>query len=92
MKRRVFPLILVALIGLAPAHAASPTIDRNARIHSADGAVLGKVDRVLMNGDQVTGVQLIFGSKMIVIPGDTLSVDDDVVKTSLTRKEVRALR
>ncbi|WP_298400610.1 hypothetical protein [Sphingobium sp.] len=84
--------LTLALASLSSAHAAAPAIDRNARIYSADGAVLGKVDRLMMKGDELTGVQLIFGSKMIVIPADTLTVEDTGVKTSLTKKEVRALR
>ncbi|SEJ17785.1 hypothetical protein SAMN05518849_103254 [Sphingobium sp. AP50] len=84
--------VALAIASLAPAHAAAPAIDRNARIYSADGTVLGKVDRLLMKGDELTGVQLIFGSKMIVIPADTLTVEESGVKTSLTKKEVRALR
>lgn len=86
---------LVAAIALLSAGAvmAEPlAIPRNAPIVSSDGVVLGKVDRVLTANDTVTGVQLILGSKMIVIPGVTLSLDGDTVKTTLSRKDVRALR
>lgn len=86
--------LLVATFALltAGAAAAEPlAIPRNAKVISADGATLGKVDRVLVANDAVTGVQLILGSKMVVIPGDTLSVEGDSVKTTLSRKDVRAL-
>jgi hypothetical protein len=86
---------LVAAIALlyAGAAAAEPlAIPRNATVISSDGVALGKVDRVLIANDNVTGVQLILGSKMVVIPGDTLSLDGDTVKTTLSRKDVRALR
>ena len=86
---------LVAAIALLSAGAvmAEPlAIPRNAPIVSSDGVVLGKVDRVLTANDTVTGVQLILGSKMIVIPGDTLSLDGDTVKTTVTVKEVIAAK
>lgn len=92
MKIRTALMFALAAAVAVPAHAEVPTIARNARIVSADGAVLGNVDRVLASGDKLNGVQLIFGSKMIVIPGETISVDEAGVKTSLTKKEVRALR
>lgn len=86
-------LLAVTFALLSGAAVAEPlAIPRNAKVVSADGATLGKVDRVLTANDAVTGVQIILGSKMVVIPGDTLSVEGDSVKTSLSRKDVRALR
>jgi hypothetical protein len=92
MKVRTALMFALAAGMMTPALAEAPAISRNAKILSADGSVLGKVDRVLMNGEKVSGVQLIFGSKMIVIPGDTVTVDETGVKTTLTKKQVRALR
>lgn len=82
----------IALLSAGAALAEPLAIPRNATIISSDGVALGKVDRVLTANDNVTGVQLILGSKMVVIPGNTLSVEGDSVKTTLTRKDVRALR
>ena len=92
MKMMYRTIASAMLMVSASAMASGLTIPRNARIVSGDGATLGRVDRVLTASDAVTGVQLIVGDKMVVIPGDTLSVEGDLVKTSLTRKEVRALR
>ncbi|NWK97893.1 hypothetical protein DM806_19975 [Sphingobium lactosutens] len=85
-------MVSAMLLLSTSALAASLDIPRNARIVSGDGTTLGRVDRILTSNDTVTGIQLIVGDKMVVIPGDTLSVDGAVVKTSLSRKEVRALR
>nr|WP_087573236.1 hypothetical protein [Sphingomonas sp. CDS-1] len=92
MKMMYRTMLSAMLMVSTSALAAGLDIPRNARIVSGDGATLGRVDRVLTANDTVAGVQLIVGDKMVVIPGDTLSVDGEVVKTSLTRKEVRALR
>lgn len=81
----------LALLSAGAAIAAPLAIPRNAKIISSDGATLGKVDRVLIANDSVAGVQLILGSKMVVIPGDTLSIEGDAVKTTLSRKDARAL-
>jgi hypothetical protein len=91
MKPYVLIAAAFALLASGAAHADPLAIPRNAKVISADGATLGKVDRVLIANDAVSGVQIILGSKMVVIPGDTLSVEGDSVKTTLSRKDVRAL-
>ncbi|AMK19809.1 MULTISPECIES: hypothetical protein [Sphingobium] len=92
MKTMYRTMISAMLLASTSAMAGGLDIPRNARIVSGDGATLGRVDRVLTANDAVAGVQVIVGDKMVVIPGDTLSMDGAIVKTSLTRKEVRALR
>jgi len=92
MKFRTALMFAMAAASVTAAHAEDLKIARNARLISADGAVIGRIDRVLTTNDKVSGVQLIVGSKMVVIPGDTLSADEAGVKTSLTKKEVRSLR
>ena len=91
MKPYVLVAAAFALLTAGVANAAPLAIPRNAKVISADGATLGKVDRVVTANDAVSGVQIILGSKMVVIPGDTLSVEGDDVKTTLSRKDVRAL-
>ncbi|WP_336971500.1 hypothetical protein [Sphingobium aromaticiconvertens] len=91
MKHHILLAATLALLSAGGVIAAPLDIPRNAKVISSDGATLGKVDRVLIANDNVTGVQLILGSKMVVIPGDTLSVEDGSVKTTLSRKDVRAL-
>ncbi|MGK2908286.1 MAG: hypothetical protein ACSLE1_00535 [Sphingobium sp.] len=92
MKFRNLFAVAFALLSASAVQAEPLSIPRNANIISSDGATLGKVDRVLIANDAVTGVQFILGSKMVVVPGDTLSVENGSVKTSLSRKEVRALK
>lgn len=92
MKARLGLILALAATAMVPAHADAPKIGRNAKIFSADGAVLGNVDRVIMKGDVIDGVQLIVGSRMVVLPGNTISVDEAGVKTTLSKKQVRALR
>ena len=86
-------VIAIALCVSVPAYATEPlTITRNAKVISSDGVAIGRVNRVVTANDTVTGIQLIVGDRLVVIPADTLSVDEIGVKTTLSRKEVRALR
>lgn len=83
----------LALCVSVPASGAEPlVIARNAKVVSSDGVAIGRVNRVFTANDAVTGIQLIVGDRLVVIPADTLSVNENGVTTTLSRKEVRALR
>jgi hypothetical protein len=91
MKNRTLALGLFALAGSVAAQAQALSIPRNAKVVSADGREIGLVNRVLTSGDAVTGIRIIMGSRSVTLGADKLSVEGEVVKTSLTRKEVERL-
>lgn len=91
MNKGAFALGLYALAAATVGQAAGLDIPRNAKVVSADGSEVGLVNRVLTTGTDVTGIRIIVGSRSVTVPADKLSLDGDVVKTSLTRKEVERL-
>lgn len=91
MKIRTVTLGIFALAGAVGAQAQALSIPRNAKVVSADGREIGLVNRVLTSGDAVTGIRIIMGSRSVTVGADKLSVEGEVVKTSLTKKEVERL-
>jgi hypothetical protein len=92
MKNSWFPVVVCGLMltaGLASANddAASAAATKGKILVAADGARLGTVYRVGLDG----GVQMIIGGKMISIPASTLSSVNGRLVTSLSRNEVLAL-
>lgn len=91
-----FANILFIAAGLAaatPALAAdAPEIKTAALVVTADGARIGRIDRVVKDASgAATAVKIIFGGKFITIPASSLSAGEKGLVTSLTKKEVRGL-
>ncbi|WP_313805978.1 hypothetical protein [Sphingobium sp.] len=91
MKISTLALGIFALAGATAVRAEALNIPRNAKVVSADGRDVGLVNRVLTNGDDVTGIRIIMGSRSVTVGADKLSLDGEMVKTSLTRKEIERL-
>lgn len=91
MKIGALALAISILAATTVAQAQGLTIARNAKVVSADGRDIGLVNRVLTQGDAVTGIRIIMGSRSVTVGADKLSLDGEVVKTSLTRKELESL-
>lgn len=91
MRSSIFFAALIAATPLA-ASAQDATVPAQVRqgqtLRDANLARLGTIDRVLADGS----VQIIYSSHFATIPASSLSVENGVVKTSLTRKEVAKLR
>jgi hypothetical protein len=83
-------LVLAAAVALVsvPAFAQSDAAPRAGQtIRDAKSARLGTIQRVNPNGS----VKIIYRSRFANIPADTITVENGVVKTSLTKKEVGKL-
>ena len=91
-----FTFALAAALSLAvPASAIAadaPLIKERALVKTVDGRKVGFIDRVLKNAaGEATGVQIIYGSRFVVIPADTLAAAEKGLVTSLTAKDVNKL-
>lgn len=72
-----------------PAQAqAVATVEIGKAIYSADGKKLGSVYKVAKDG----APQIIISGKLITVPASTVSLSDDRIVTSLTRKDVLTKR
>lgn len=70
----------------------APIIKERALVKTVDGRKVGFIDRVLKNAaGEATGVQIIYGSRFVVIPADTLAAAEKGLVTSLTAKDVNKL-
>ena len=96
MKLRSILLGLAATVAFTPAVAqeASAPVEASASaakagqvIRDANNLKIGRVERVEKDGS----VKVIYQSRMILIPANTLTVADGKVQTSLTRKEIGKL-
>lgn len=93
MRLRTLILAACAFAGATSAQAEPLAIARNAKVMSADDRAIGLVNRVVMTADNnVSAIRLILGSRMVTLPADQLTVENGVVKTSLTKKEVERLK
>lgn len=90
-----FSFALAVALSLAVptiAIAADAPIKERALVKTVDGRKVGFIDRVLKNAaGEATGVQIIYGSRFVVIPADTLAAAEKGLVTSLTAKEVNKL-
>lgn len=68
--------------------AAAVQAKNGAMLRDAAGLRLGKVSRVLTDGS----VQIIYDQNFVVVPGATLSMVDNNLVTSLSKREVARLR
>lgn len=85
-----FNLVLAAAFALSavPALAQNDAAPRAGQtIRDAKSVRLGTIQRVNPNGS----VKIIYRSRFATIPANTISVENGVVKTSLTKKEVGKL-
>lgn len=75
-----------------PAHAqavaATTGVEVGRAIYSSDGKKLGSVYKVTKDG----APQVIISGKLITVPASSVSVSDNRVVTSLTRKDVLSKR
>lgn len=81
-------LFACALAISAPAWADGAVDLRNAPIISADGKSVGRVDRVLGTGAEISGVRLIVGNRMVTLPADSFIVEGGSIKSKLTKREI----
>jgi hypothetical protein len=72
----------------AKADEGAPGVTKGAMLFSADGGRLGTVYRVMGDGS----AQIIFESRMVTIPANTLSSKDGKLTTSLKKPEVMSLK
>lgn len=86
--RKLFWAFVISIFAAMPALAQTPVATKGAMLHSADGVRLGEVDRVESDGS----VQLIFEGKVVTVPGNTLSVQDGSLVTTLKKVEVMNLK
>lgn len=85
-----FSLLIAALAIAVPAAAQAQVkpIKAGATLRAGDATRLGQIDRVNTDGS----VQIIFRSKFITVPANTLTINDaGEVTTSLTKREVSKL-
>jgi len=57
-------------------------------LRDANNARLGRIDRVNADGS----VRIIFDTRFVTIPADTISVSGDTPTTSLSRRDVARIR
>lgn len=78
----------------APAAAAQAAVafKRGEKIVSSDGASIGRIESISRKDEIPTAVRVIFDARFVSIPVSTLSRTDNRLVTSLSRKEVSALR
>lgn len=93
MRSIVIAAALFAVSAPAFAEDAAPAAEvvratTGATLRDATGLRVGKVSRVLADGS----VQIIYGQKFVVVPATTLSMVDDKLVTSLSKREVAKLR
>ncbi|MCF8709417.1 PRC-barrel domain-containing protein [Rhizorhapis sp. SPR117] len=86
-------LICAALFGVSVPVLAQPAASENAAqrgmtVRDSSGVRLGNVTRVMPDGS----VQVILNQRFVVIPANTLTVDDRQVTTSLSKREISKLR
>jgi len=83
----------VTVIG-TPAVAEVAAPKAGTMILSADGKRIGRIDRIITNKDgQAVSASVIYNSRFVYVPVSTLTVGEDGrATTSLSRKEVSALR
>lgn len=77
----------------APAAAAVPAASTDAikaglMLRDASNVRVGKIDRVNEDGS----VKIIFNSRFVTVPADTLRVVDGGASTTLTKREIARLR
>jgi hypothetical protein len=94
---RIFAIAALALASVSTAHAADDAVQAHAApvsvrtgdtLRDAKAARIGAVSRVYGDGS----VQVIYGSRFVVIPADTLTTEEGKLKTSLTRQEIAKLK
>lgn len=83
-----FLIAAAALSVSAPALAQDDASLRNAVVVDSSGKAVGKVNRVVMAGDVVSGVQLIVGSKMVTLDAGAYTIEGGVVKSTLSKREI----
>ncbi len=72
-----------------PAHAqAATTAEVGKAIYSSDGKKLGSIYKLAKDG----APQVIISGKLVTVPASTVSLSDDRIVTSLTRKDVLTKR
>jgi hypothetical protein len=71
----------------APAAAVAAVAEKGKMLVSANGSRLGAVYRVAADG----AAQIIIDGKLVTVPGNTLSIANGKLTTSLTKSEVIAL-
>ena len=99
-------LVALALAAAAPALAQTPAADatavatpvaaasvkNGAPLKDAGGTRIGNIDKVRADSaGNVAAVQIIFGQGFRTVPGNTLSVKDGALYTSLTKSQVNKL-
>lgn len=82
-----------ALLAATPALADDAlAIKTNALVKTADGARVGRIDRVVNDADgKPVAVKIIFQGRFITIPAASLSTSGQNLVTTLSRKDVDKL-
>lgn len=92
MKKSWLIMVMCAIVLPAVAQQSSDApaaavAEKGKMLVSANGARLGAVYRVVAGG----GAQIIIDGKLVTVPGNTISLADGKLTTSLTKSEVIAL-
>lgn len=90
---RIAAILAVMLVAASPAlagdiPASSAAVSKGQMLTSADRARLGSVVRVQDDGS----VAIIFDAHLVTIPASTLTMADGKLTTSLSKREITALR
>jgi len=93
MKFSVCLLAAASLFAALPVSAAdAPAIKANAMLKTADGARVGRIDRVQTGTDgAAVAVKIIYRGHYVTIPAETITGNEAGLVTSLTRAEVNKL-
>jgi hypothetical protein len=85
--------VAASLIAATPALAAdAPEIKANAMVVTADGARIGRIDRVVTDAQGApVGAKIIFEGRFVTIPASSLTSGEKGLVTSLSKKDVRKL-
>jgi hypothetical protein len=78
---------------VAAAPIAATAIHKGQWIKDANNGRIGPVDRINVGADgNVASVKVIAGSQFATIPGDTLTLTDGALQTSMTKKDIAKLQ
>ena len=80
-------IVLPAVAQQSPDAPAAAVAEKGKMLVSANGSRLGAVYRVTADG----AAQIIIDGKLVTVPGNTISVADGKLTTSLTKSEVLKL-
>lgn len=93
MRTIMLALAALATFGGTAALAQDAAPKSGTLLVTSDGKRVGRIDRVITGANgEPKSVSVIYDSRFVYVPVSSLTMGDGRVTTSLTRKEVAALR